>query len=193
MHIHSNAIRTLIEHISHILDENTYDFEVVLKAKDFSDDEIIAWYCEIFQTKIVPQYTIQLLILAYLEHKFDFKSEKYRKLSRYFRIDFDKDIDQKLFERAQKEELDLIMYGYYALNLYLKNVLFANLYDNRISNLDPHLEMPMTKAIIHFIHKHYPKEIHEKLENDAEFRASKIMEFVLDLVEVIYMDEPVKY
>ncbi len=58
---------------------------------------------------MVPQYTIQLLVLSYLEHKFDFKSEKYRKLSRYFRIDFDKDIDQKLFKRAQEEELDLIM------------------------------------------------------------------------------------
>ncbi len=51
----------------------------------------------------------------------------------------------------------------------------------------------MTKAIIHFIHKHYPKEIHEQLQNDVEFRASKIMDFVLDLVEVIYLEKKPNY
>jgi hypothetical protein len=51
--------------------------------------------------------------------------------------------------------------------------------------------MPMTKSIIHFVNKHYPKSIHKKLKKDSEFRRSKIVNFAKDIIEVIYLNKPI--
>ena len=158
--------------------------------KDASDKEVIKLLTETIKEKILKNQTIENLILSYIDYRFNGESEEYKRLSKFFNIDFEKDIDQQLQNRTEKEKLELILWNYGSLKDYLKNILFVNINDNRISDLDPRFEMPMTKSIIHFVNKHYPKSIHKKLEKDSEFRKSKIIGFAKDLVEVLYLKKP---
>jgi|GEM_PF-1427079 hypothetical protein len=189
-HVYKNVIPTLKGFISYLNNENSYDFFTLQDLKEASDKEVIKLLTETIKEKILKNQTIENLILSYVDYRFNGESEEYKRLSKFFNIDFEKDIDQQLQNRTEKEKLELTLWNYGSLKDYLKNILFVNINDNRISDLDPRFEMPMTKSIIHFVNKHYPKSIHKKLEKDSEFRKSKIIGFAKDLVEVLYLNKP---
>lgn len=189
-HIYNHIIPTIKEHISYINSGKIYDSRTLKPLEKATDKQVIQLFTDTIREKVLSSYTIEKLILSYVEFKFNHNSEEYKSLSKFFNIDFDADNDQQLFKRTEKENLDKYQWGYVALNHYLKLGLFGNLHDNRISDLNPILDMPMTKGIIYFIHKHYPKSIHQQLESDSEFRKAKILGFIKDLVEILYFNKP---
>lgn len=188
-HIYKNAIPTLIGYISYLNNGTSLDILTYKALKNSSDKEVIKVLTEAIEEKILKNQTIENLILSFVDYKFNGRFEEYKRLSRFFNIDFDKDNDNQLQKRSEKEKIETIQWSYVPLNHYLKNILFSNIYDNRISDLDPRFQMPMTKGIIHFINKHYPKSTHDKLNTNSEFRKSKIIGFAKDLVEVLYSNK----
>lgn len=189
-HVYKNAIPTLQGFISYLNNGNSFDLLTNQALENASDKEVIKLLTETIKEKVLKNQTIENLILSYVDYKFNGKTEEYKKLSRFFNIDFEKDNDHQLQNRSEKEKIENMQWNYVPLNHYLKRILFANINDNRISDLQPRFEMPMTKGIIHFINKHYPKSIHKKLEEDSDFRKSKIIGFAKDLVEVLYLNKP---
>ncbi|HLV15732.1 MAG TPA: hypothetical protein VKY41_11165 [Xanthomarina sp.] len=190
IHVYKNAIPTLQGFISYLHNGNSFDLTTYRALENASGKDVIKLLTETIKEKVLKNQTIENLILSYVDYKFNNKPEEYKKLSVFFNIDFEKDNDKELYERSKKENIETIQWNYVPLNHYLKRILFANIIDNRISDLDPRFEMPMTKSQIHFINKHYPKSIHEKLKNNSEFRKSKILGFAKDLVEVLYLNKP---
>lgn len=188
-HIYKNVIPTLLSYISYLNNENSFDILTYKALENASDKEVIKLLTETIEDKILKNQTIENLILSFVVYKFNGKVEEYKRLSRFFGIDFEKDNDNQLQNRSEKEKIETIQWSYVPLNHYLKNILFSNINDNRISDLDPRFEMPMTKGIIHFINKHYPKSIHDKLKTNSEFRKSKIIGFAKDLVEVLFYNK----
>jgi len=189
-HIYNHIIPTIKEHISYINSGKVYDSRTLKPLENATDKEVIKLFTDTIREKVLSSYTIEKLILSYVDFKFNNNANEYKTLSKFFKIDFELDNDQQLFKRTENEKLDKYQWGYVALNHYLKLGLFGNLYDNRISDLNPVLDMPMTKGIIYFIHKHYPKSIHQQLDSDSEFRKAKILGFVKDLVEILYFNKP---
>lgn len=189
-HIYNHIIPTIKEHISYINSGKVYDPRTLKPLENATDKEVVKLFTDTIREKVLSSYTIEKLILSYVEFKFNHNGDEYKALSKFFNIDFELDNDQQLFTRNEKEKLDKYQWGYVALNQYLKLGLFGNLHNNSISDLNPVLDMPMTKGIIYFIHKHYPKSIHHKLESDSEFRKAKILGFIKDLVEILYLDKP---
>jgi len=189
-HVYKNAIPTLQGFISYLNNGNSFDLMTYKALENASDKEVIKLLTETIKEKVLKNQTIENLILSYLDYKFKGKPEEYKRLSKFFNIDFEKDNDSQLQNRSEKEKIETMQWNYVQLNHYLKRTLFANIDNNRISDLEPRFEMPMTKGIIHFVNKHYPKSIHKKLEKDSEFRKSKIIGFAKDLIEVLYLKKP---
>jgi hypothetical protein len=187
-HIYDHIIPTIKEHISYINSGVIYDSRTLKSLEKATDKEVIKHFTDTLREKVLSSYTIEKLILSYVEFKFNHDAEEYKVLSKFFNIDFELDNDQQLFKRTENEKLDKYQWGYVSLSHYLKLSLFGNLFDNRISDLNPVFDMPMTIGIIYFIHKHYPKSIHQKLEIDSEFRKAKILDFIKDLVEILYLN-----
>lgn len=189
-HVYDNAIPTLKMFIKYLNEGVNYDFGIIKYLETASDDDVIELLTVMITENVANDNTLENLILSYVEYKFNYLSEEYHRLSKFFDIDFEKDISDHLQHRTEKEKLDSMQWNYATLNYYLKNTVFGNIYDNRISDLNPEFVMPMTKGVMHFINKHYPKSIQEKLASDAEFRKSKIIGFAKDLVEVLYLNKP---
>lgn len=189
-HIYNNITPTIKGHIAYINYSKAYDPRTLKLLEKASDKQVIKLLTDTIHEKVLSNYTIEKLILSYVDFKFNGKTEDYKTLSKFFNIDFETDNDKQLFKRTEKEKLEPYQWSYVALNHYLKLVLFGNLADNRISDLNPIHEMPITKGIIYFIHKHYPKSIHQKLDRDNEFRKEKILGLVKELVEILYFNKP---
>jgi hypothetical protein len=191
-HIYDNLSGTLIELMSFLKVGNITEHKVRKQFEEESQAKVISEFILLLQEKIIPQFSIEKLVLSYIDYKNTAKAEEYKRQSSFFHIDLGQDNRKQLLSRTEKEKLDPYLWGYVALSSYLHNSLFGDLHENRISDLTPELDMPMTKGIIHFIHKHYPQAIHTELNRDDEFRKGKILEFVIDLVEILYFDKPME-
>lgn len=189
-HIYKNVSRTLIELISYIRTGNIFDPTTRKKLENAKENEVIANLIEIVKTNLLNQLSLDSLITSYLDFKFEGKLEEYQKQSAFFKIDFEKDNDSDLAERFEKENINDFQWNYVALNHFLKLSLFRDLYQNKITYLDPEFQMPITKGILFFIHKHFPKTTHQKLETDNEYRRAKIHAFTKDIVEILYLNRP---
>lgn len=191
-HIYDNISGTLIEFLSFLKTGNITDYKVKKQFEEESQAKVISEFILLLQEKIIPQFSIEKLVLSYIDYKYNTKAEEYKRQSCFFHIDLGQDNRKQLLNRTKKEKIDPYLWGYVALSSYLHNSLFGDLHENRISDLEPELDMPMTKGIIHFIHKYYPQEIHNELNRDDELRKGKILEFVKDLVEILYFDKPME-
>ena len=189
-HVFDDAVPTLKGYISYLNSRVIYDSMILKDLETASDDEVIKLLTVMITEKVAKDNTLENLILSYVDYKFNYISEEYHKLSKFFHIDFERDIDSMLQKRAEKEKVESLQGSYGTLNYYLKNTVFGNIYDNRLSDLNPEFVMPMIKGLMYFINKHYPKSIQERLASDAEFRKSKIVSFAKDLVEVLYLNKP---
>lgn len=188
LHIYNNVSPTIIQLISYIKTGNVFDPYVRKRLENAKESNVIECLIETANQYIAKNFSLDKLIWSYLDFKFKGNPNEYLKQSQFYKIDFENKIDDKLYERFQNEKITDLQWSYIALNDFLKNFLFEDLYQNKITHLDPEFEMPITKGILYFIHKHFPKEIHQKLKDDNEFRRLKIFALAKELIEILYLN-----
>ena len=171
-----------------ILKNNNPKYSLVSKyIRTLSDKQIIDEFIASVKEYYADKFSFDKLILSYVQGD----EATYKAQVVFFRIDFNVNIDEKLEQRFLNEGYDLTNpahghWRYTFLYKYMVSQVFIDLANNAISYKGQDLIMPMSKAILKLIHKHYPLAIHERLDNDAAFRHLAILGFAKDLVKILY-------
>lgn len=128
-------------------------------------------------------YTIRDLLKAYIGND----RTKYTDISNYLKIDLEEDIILKLRERDESE-CTQPLWKYVELYTWYQNDLLRILKNNILNEIDlePCLQLPAVAIYEALKKKYYPKEYHDKIMSDEDFRRECILDFAEKVISVLW-------
>lgn len=182
---------TLIGYISFLETDDTCDYEINHQYEKQSEKAIVKALIESIKKNVFKEYSLKNLIQGYIKHRFEYDSEDYNKQKAFFKIDFDKDITEKLLKRTEDEDCSEIVWSSYT-NIYafLQSILFSSIEENEFIYLNREVEMPFSPTMKFITDLNLPKSIQKKFLSDSEYRKEKLIDFAKTLVEILYFDKP---
>ena len=87
-HIYDNLSGTLIELMSFLKAGNITDHKVRKQFEEESQAKVISELILLLEEKIIPQFSIEKLVLSYIDYKYNAKAQDYKRQSSFFQIDF---------------------------------------------------------------------------------------------------------
>ena len=148
--------------------------------------QILADFKMVFTKYVNDNFSIEKLIDSYFDYKVSGKFAPYKLQSDFFKVDFDRDLTEKLLERNRAANLPA-GWSYLAQHKYLIAVLLPKVYENgEILDFNMEYQMPSTRCMVYYNRKHYPKKIQKRLAEDDQYRQRKLLAYAEDLIGIIY-------
>ncbi len=184
-HILNNLKGSLIHLLSFLISDDISNYKVAKQFEGKTENELVETLISLLKNKVIPTYSIKKLVAGYIDYRHNGKSEdEYKRQSRFFGIDFnDKRIENLLIRREKAE--NVLLPTYINLFSFLQSIL------ERIgdANIDWLPEMGMSLLQFRLCKKHLPDMLSQELAYSSEKRKQHLMNFAIDLTEIIYLNK----
>lgn len=184
-HVLDNLKGSLINLLSFLISEDISNYKVAKQFERKTENELVETLISLLKSEVIPTYSIKKLVASYIDFRHNGKSEdEYKRQSRFFGIDFnDKRIENSLIRREKAE--NVLLPTYINLFSFLQSI-FERIGD---ANIDWLPEMGMSLLQFRLCKKHFPDMQLKKLTYSSEKRKQHLMNFAIDLTEIIYLDK----
>ncbi len=184
-HILNNLKGSLIHLLSFLISEDIVNYKISKQFDGKTENELVQTLISLLKSKVIPTYSIKNLVASYIDYRHNGKSEdKYKIQSRFFGIDFnDKRIENSLIRREKAE--NVLLHTYINLFSFLQSI-FERIGD---ANIDWLPEMGMSLLQFRLCKKHVPDMHLQELAYSSEKRKQHLMNFAIDLTEIIYLNK----
>jgi hypothetical protein len=184
--IRENVRKTLIGIISYIRKGVSYHYLTIREYENAPERTVITELIKTLKDQVLTSYSFEKYIEGFAAYQCGQDGSDYFRQKDFFKIDFEK--PPVFLERRDLEDNLESLFSYKHLYNALNWQLFRYLHENNIDQLYP--QMGMAKNLEKLVENHFPDKIREKLIKNDKARKKALLNFVKEIIEIVYLYKP---